>query len=345
MLRRSQLPATAAWAHAMKRWFFQHFLNDRTPEAAVCHSVVFAFYFSASVSGIKTAVNTARLRKRKYGDFSPFTFATLVESNTNFLTTIMTKRFFLLPVLAMFLFASCADDEKNARLEVWLTDAPGDYEEVNIDIQGVEIHSNTTDDGKGWKQLDVNEGVYNLLELTNGLDTLLGEIEIPAGKVSQIRLILGDNNTIKLKDDDTIYDLTTPSAQQSGLKLQVHETLVEGITYKILLDFDVARSVTLTGSGHYKLKPVIRTITEAQDGAIKGEIEPADATPAVYAVVANDTVATSFADTTGHFLIRGLPAGTYNVLFAPASGYQPTQRTGVSVQIGQVTDLGVVTIE
>ena len=63
--------------------------------------------------------------------------------------------------------------------------------------------------------------------------------------------------------------LTTPSAQHSGLKLNVHAELTEGITYKILLDFDAARSIVKTGSGAYNLKPVIRTITEATSGLSK----------------------------------------------------------------------------
>jgi len=250
-----------------------------------------------------------------------------------------------LAVAGIFMLtAACSDDEKNARLQVWLTDAPGDYDEVNIDIQGVEVHSEENDNGQGWKALDVNGGVYNLLELTNGLDTLLGEMELPAGKISQVRLVLGDNNTLKIGDD--VHDLGTPSAMQSGLKLQVHETLTEGITYKILLDFDVARSIVTTGAGGYKLKPVIRAITEAQDGAIKGTVDPKESTPAIYAILNDDTLGTSFTDTTsGQFLIRGLPAGTYRLLFSPNSEYVATEKTGVEVQIGNVTDVGVVTIE
>jgi hypothetical protein len=243
----------------------------------------------------------------------------------------------------MVLSVACSDDEKNARLQVWLTDAPGDYDEVNIDVQGVEVHADENDNGQGWIALDVNEGVYNLRELTNGLDTLLGDLELPAGKISQVRLVLGTDNTLKIGDD--VYDLATPSGQQSGLKLQVHETLVEGITYKILLDFDVARSIVHNGAGGYSLKPVIRAITEAQDGAIKGSVDPKESTPAIYAVMNDDTLGTSYADTTGHFLIRGLPEGTYNLLFAPNSAYLPTEKAGVAVQIGNVTDVGVVTID
>lgn len=251
------------------------------------------------------------------------------------------KAFFLLVYVAAFLIA-CDSNEKTARIQVWLTDAPGDFEQVNIDIEDVEVHVGDSESESGWKTLSVNKGIYNLLELTNGLDTLLGETEIPAGKISQIRLKLGDGNTIKVKGE--VFDLSTPSGQQSGLKLQVHETIAEGITYKILIDFDAARSIVQTGNGAYKLKPVIRTITEAQDGAIKGVVDPKEAFPAVYAINGLDTLATTFSDSTGSFLLRGLAAGTYNVVLVPRSVYSITEKENVAVSVGAVTDLGTIVI-
>lgn len=248
----------------------------------------------------------------------------------------------LIAVGLMAFFAACESEDRNARVEVWLTDAPGDYQEVNVDIEGVEIHASESDNGNGWQAMDVDDRVVNLLELTNGKDTLLGSIEIPAGKISQIRLKLGDNNTVKI--DDKTYNLTIPSGSQSGLKLQVHETFVEGVTYKILLDFDVARSIVLTGSNQYKLKPVIRTITEAQSGAIKGIVDPKESTPAIYAINGEDTLGTTYSDTTGHFLLRGIPAGSYEVHFVPNSDYQFVKKENVNVQVGVVTDIDTVTI-
>jgi hypothetical protein len=240
------------------------------------------------------------------------------------------------------LLASCESDDKNARIEVWLTDAPGDYQEVNVEVEGVEIHASESDNGNGWQALNVDDQVINLLDLTNGKDTLLGATEIPAGKISQIRLKLGDNNTVKI--DGKTYNLNIPSGSQSGLKLQVHETFVEGVTYKILLDFDVARSIVLTGAGQYKLKPVIRTITEAQSGAIRGEVDPKEATPAIYAINGTDTLGTTFSDSTGHFLLRGIPAGTYELHFVPNSSYKFVEKEGVNVQVGVVTDVETVII-
>jgi hypothetical protein len=247
--------------------------------------------------------------------------------------------FFVISILMI----ACATDDRTARLEIRLTDAPGDYQAVNIDIQGIEINANTGDVTSGWKSLEVQKGVYNLLELTNGLDTLLSSVELPSGRVSQIRLILGDNNSLKI--DDNEIDLTTPSSQHSGLKLNVHADLTEGITYKILLDFDAARSVVKTGNDKYNLKPVIRSITEAQSGAIKGMVDSVESAPAVFAIVEDDTVATTYADENGKFLLKGVPAGIYTVSFDGKEGYGSFQKTSVSVTTGSVTDLGIITLQ
>jgi Domain of unknown function (DUF4382) len=245
-------------------------------------------------------------------------------------------------LLLSVIWLACSEDNQPATLQVRLTDAPGDYQEVNIDIQEVQIHANEGQQTNGWQTIEIEKGVYNLLDFTNGLDTLLGSAELPAGRVSQIRLILGSDNT--LKENDQIYDLSTPSAQQSGLKLNVQTTLTEGITYTVLLDFDVARSILKTGNGKYKLKPVIRAITEATSGAIEGTVSIPQSTPAVYAIHEQDTVGTTYANDLGKFMIKGVPAGTYTLSFAPATGYVIEDVTGVVVTTGSVTKVGEVTV-
>jgi hypothetical protein len=60
--------------------------------------------------------------------------------------------------------------------------------------------------------------------------------------------------------------------QRSGLKLQVNQTLQEGIM--CTFDFDANKSIVKLGNGGYKLKPVIRTVETAISGAIKGTITP-----------------------------------------------------------------------
>ena len=253
------------------------------------------------------------------------------------------KKLLVFLFLSLFWFACDTEQSQPARLEVLLTDAPGDYEEVNIDIQDVQIHNSEGDQNAGWVSLNVEEGVYDILELTNGLHALLASAELPAGRISQIRLVLGANNTVKINGE--LKSLSTPSAQQSGLKLKLNASLQEGVTYTVKLDFDAARSIVSAGnSGKYILKPVIRAYEEATSGAIKGNVTPVDSSPAVYAIAGTDTVATAFTDAAGKFMISGVPAGTYKVSFSPKTGYQPLAKDGVAVTVGNVTNLGAITI-
>jgi len=142
--------------------------------------------------------------------------------------------------------------------------ANGAYESVNIDIQKVSIHiSSDSSANSGWFDLETNTGVYDLLDYTAGNDTLIAfDTLLQTQNISQIRLLLGNNNTIV--DDGKTYELETPSGQTSGLKVQVHADLKAGFAYKILLDFDVEKSIIKTGNGKYKLKPVINTTVMQQ---------------------------------------------------------------------------------
>lgn len=259
------------------------------------------------------------------------------------------KNKIFLAVLAVFvgwLGTSCSNNETTSRLIITLTDAPGDYDAVNVDVQGVEVHL-SSDEESGWITLDnPNTGVVNLLELTNGISIVISDSEIPAGKISQIRLMLGPDNTLVMDEDEFVLDV--PSGQQSGLKLQVNETLEAGITYTLKLDFDAARSVVQAGrSGKFILKPVIRVITEATSGAVKGEVLPAEENVAVYAIVGEDTVVTTYAvaDQAGYFL-EGVPEGTYKIGFDPGddSLYAKDSVENVDVTIGSITQLETVTL-
>src|SRR3970040_1729013 len=164
---------------------------------------------------------------------------------------------------------SCNGDSNGTyAYNVRMTDAPGPYEEVNIDLQAVEVTGN---DGQT-VLFNNTAGIYNLLDFSNGLDTLIATSELSDAKVSQIRLILGSDNTVVV--EGVSYPLSTTSAEQSGLKLKVQQTLLADIQNEILLDFDANASVVKTGNGTYKLKPVVRTGVTAISGNIKERITP-----------------------------------------------------------------------
>ncbi len=238
-------------------------------------------------------------------------------------------------------FNGCSDSDAEggeANIQFRLTDMPGEYQQVNIDVLSVKVKLNDS-----LVILSTNQGVYNLLEFVNGKDTLLVDDQLPSGYISQIRLILGDNNTVMI--DSMLYDLKTPSAQQSGLKLNVHEEIISGESYAYMIDFVVDKSIVETGNGKYILKPVIKVYTEAVTGSIQGVAWPAESKALVMAIMNEDTVST-YADTvSGMFLIRGLSEGNYDMAFSPLEAYQDTIIPNIAVISGQTVLMDTVFIQ
>lgn len=167
------------------------------------------------------------------------------------------KKTLLIALAASLLAAITAcnkDDNKGSvTLNIRLTDGPGDYQQVNVDIREVRIKS--ASDTAQWVALNTNAGIYDLLQLQNGVDTLLATGTISSDTLKEVRFILGNDNSVMV--DSVIYPLTTPSAQQSGLKIKIDKSLNLDIN-TLTLDFDAEQSIHQTGNGGYMLKPVIK---------------------------------------------------------------------------------------
>jgi len=251
------------------------------------------------------------------------------------------KNITTLAFLFIFLMA-CSDDDtaesspSKSKIEVRLTDSPANYSEINIDIREVQVQNN------GWINLTTQTGIYNLLDFRNGIDTLIASDSIPSGRINQVRLILGDSNSIVV--DGIEYPLTIPSGSQSGLKLLVNDDLIPNITYSLLLDFDAAKSIVKTGNGKYKLKPVIKVITEGIDGGIEGNLNPSNVPTMIYALSGSDTLGGAISDSLGYFLINGLDSGSYDVLINPQAPYKNDTIPSNTVNRGSILDLGTINL-
>jgi len=253
--------------------------------------------------------------------------------------------FYVVAASAAFFYACQKETSIGAgksRFQVYLTDDPGDFDSVMIDIQDVKINY-SSDSTSGWQSLqNVKVGRYDILQLRNGKDTLLADANLDAGKIEQIRLVLGPDNYVWPKGQTNPVALQTPSAQQSGLKLNIHQDINSGITYKFLMDFDAARSIVKTGNNKYILKPVIRTSLQAVGGSIRGFVLPDSINTAVFAIQGIDTIAGTYTSN-GSYMLKGLNAGVYTLGFAPAdTTYKKQNKTGISVATNAVTTVDTV---
>jgi hypothetical protein len=168
-----------------------------------------------------------------------------------------------LPLLMLIIgFWGCMEDaainptnSAFTKIRINLTDAPGDYDEVNIDLQTIRVQLSDS----SWVDFNTNSGIYDLLKLQNGIDTTIVNDSLSQGtQITQLRMILGDSNTVMI--DSIYYPLKVPSGSTSGFKIKFQNTLA-GDSLGILLDFDADKSIVKRGSkNEYLLQPVLKAL-------------------------------------------------------------------------------------
>lgn len=238
-------------------------------------------------------------------------------------------------------------------LQVSLTDAPAcGYDQVNVTVVGVRVHRSDTaaDDDGGWVDVPLPaphqaSGLrINLLDLTNGALQGLGQVVLPAGTYTQMRLLLAANTGNAAPYANSVRPsggaetaLSTPSAQQSGLKLKLDATVPAGQVAHVVIDFDACRSVVKRGnSGKYNLKPVLSATLLLSDGAgmrVVGWVSPllSNGNTRVSLQLGGVPVKATVPDpASGRFELFPVPVGSYDLVVASA-GHATAVMTGVPV--------------
>jgi len=271
----------------------------------------------------------------------------------------MKKRIFsaAVIVLSMLFVQSCNNDDADntARVKLKLVDFPGEYLEVNVNI--IDVQYNGSEDENGWKSFESFEGpqIVDLTKLIGGVNLVLSDEIITTGTLKQIRLILGDDgNTIVVEGDDELpgepLPLSTPSAQQSGLKLNIDTELEAGFSYTFILDWDVQKSIVKTGSDKYILKPVIRVEAEANSGSIEGIVTRETVKLSgvlidlfeLEAIIGEDEpFATTTTNDEGYFIFMGLEPANYKInIKEQENNYGNYESDPLEVKVGKTTDAG-----
>ncbi len=214
-------------------------------------------------------------------------------------------------------------------LAVGLTDAPAcGFDAVNVTVNKVRVNtsSSASDTEGGWSEVVLSPArKINLLNLTNGIVEQLGQTSLPAGKYTQVRLVLDAKtgnamaNSVVPTGGTAEVALETPSGVTSGIKLTGDIDVVAGQRSELVLDFDACKSVVTRGNGKYALKPVIKILPAALNG-ISGYVTPGSTGVAVSAQQNGVIVSATAPDpATGQFVLSRLAPGNYDVVIT-ASG-------------------------
>ena len=284
-----------------------------------------------------------------------------------------TNKFFLglasAVIAVVLVFSACTKSgvNGNSSVAVFLTDGPGDFEAVNIDIQKVEVkvdkdekhkrddnrngldddkddHMKRKDDFGEWIDLNFTPKVIDVLSLRNGIETQLGTANIDAGTVRKIRITLGTKNSV-VKAGVT-YDLLLDSQTSNFLYVKLfddHRERGNRNDVKVWVDFDIASSI-VEANGKFYLKPVLRPFCNANFGEIEGKVLPLDAKAVVRVSNGAGFNAVALPSREGEFKVRGLTDGTYTVTVEGVTPYVKQTINNVMVKKGENTKIRTITL-
>lgn len=136
---------------------------------------------------------------------------------------------------------------------------------IMLDIKSIEAHN----DVDGWIVLDANSSKLDLLQLQNGISSILFNHVMPVGQYSQIRLFLGEHSEVIV--NNRAYHLEVPSGQQTGVKLVTEFTIANGENVEVKLDINLLDTLSYQSGKGFSLKPTI-TIKGIQETSAGGLI-------------------------------------------------------------------------
>ena len=240
----------------------------------------------------------------------------------------------------------------SGRLEVYMADAPGDPDVTAVEMTITRVEANLN---CGWQTISTTPVDVNLLDLAKQ-EVLVGANTIPAGRYNQVRFFVEDAT---VTDETGTHELEIPSAERTGIKVNVNYDVEPNAVTGVLLDFNVYKSIVRTGNGRYKLQPVIPAVVRTASGTVTGRVVDGVGTPLAGAVVraiyeqgpaypvgTEVNVGTTLSD--GSFKIWALLPGVYRldaVYTDPPTGIDRVAiKSGVGVAAPNNTDVGTIVI-
>ena len=134
-----------------------------------------------------------------------------------------------------------------------------------LTIKEVQVHTT----GNSWQTVAQPNARFDFLTLVNGLTRPLELFPLPAGKYTQIRLILAEQDlnteSPNLANEVIIngksYPVIVPSGTQTGIKCNHPFTITAGEETEICLQFDISKALHLNGdSSTYIMHPTYKMI-------------------------------------------------------------------------------------
>jgi hypothetical protein len=257
-----------------------------------------------------------------------------------------------------------------SQVSMYMTDGPGDFFKVLIDIRQIAIevdtaskqkdadHDDEWDDSYNgehrdadhksvvWDTLGIKAGVYDLLALRNGVDTMLATGIFTTGKIVKIKVTIGSDNTVYL-DSTNHFPLHFFGGSDTThtFTIKVRREDVDDVKdndFRIWLDFNVARSIFYI-NGQFLLQPFFEAFNDRTGAKVYGTVLPEGEGALVTGYKGTDTIyAVPFEE--GNYKFRNVPAGTWSFNFKGRDGFKDTTISGIKVDSMASVKLPTITL-
>ncbi len=147
--------------------------------------------------------------------------------------------------------------DKPANVRFLLTDAPNpQIDSAMITISDMTVHKT----GGAFFSVLKETKTLDLMDLQNGITSLLGEAALEPGKYTQIRFAVASGS---VKSGGKTYGVVVPSDK---IKLNRNIDVCSGGSLDIVLDFDAQQSLKYNkGQNVYKMSPVVKVASVTSD--------------------------------------------------------------------------------
>jgi len=141
------------------------------------------------------------------------------------------------------------------------------------DDEAAEATEESESSRAGWVTVAEPNTTFDLMQLADGANTLLGDARVAAGSYSGFRLVIDPTkSSVTLNDDantviggESIVGLKFPSADKTGIKIKMSGgglNVLDGETATLVVKFDVNNSFVVRGDSIMQngllFKPVVR---------------------------------------------------------------------------------------
>jgi hypothetical protein len=238
-----------------------------------------------------------------------------------------------LMLVALLAFVAMGCNKNKSDLSVKMTDSPGNYARMQVEIENVEVYT----ESEGWVALESETQSVNVVELNNGATAeLANSSDIEAGTYTKARVNFGTDCYVETYDQSGNTHRKELKFDGDGvIEVEMNKEIIASSSNEVILDFDVQESVEEQPGDTFKFEPQMKVLLNFDTG-VQGQIDAKNNFLGFIKMDGDDEDYSGYTDANGNFQIRGMAAGTYDIYLYVPQDVAASLGIGLELKVGEV---------